>query len=350
MAGTRTVVTITRPLEAKLVARVAAIDDRLDVRYEPGLLLARRSSGGQCGVEPSSRADGPERDWQAMLAQTDVLFGIPGDSPRGLSEAVRAGTRLRWVQAAAGGAGEQVRAAGLSVEEQARVLITRAAGVHAGPLAEFAILGLLAFAKGLPRLLDDRQARRWERYPMAELAGSTVLVVGLGEIGTEVARLAKAFGMRVIAINRSGRTQSPYVDEIRTARFLADLLPVAHGVVLALPLTDETRGLIDAAAFGRMHSGAVLVDVGRGGVVDEAALVHALEGGQLAGAALDVFATEPLPADSPLWWLPNVLLSPHTAGRSTRENERLVALFSENLRRYLAGDELLGRLHPTLLY
>ena len=222
--------------------------------------------------------------------------------------------------------------------------------MHAGPLAEFAILGLLAFAKGLPRLLDDRQARRWERYPMAELAGSTVLVVGLGEIGTEVARLAKAFGMRVIAINRSGRTQSLYVDEIRTARFLADLLPVAHRVVLALPLTDETRGLIDAAAFGRMHSGAVLVDIGRGGVVDEAALVRALEGGQLAGAALDVFATEPLPADSPLWWLPNVLLSPHTAGRSTRENEWLVALLSENLRRYLAGDELLGRLHPTLLY
>jgi phosphoglycerate dehydrogenase-like enzyme len=108
--------------------------------------------------------------------------------------------------------------------------------------------------------------------------------------------------------------------------------------------------MIDAAAFGRMHSGAVLVDVGRGGVVDETVLVHALGAGQLAGAALDVFATEPLPADSPLWWLPNVLLGPHTAGPSVRENERIVALFAENLRRYLVGDELLGRIHPTLLY
>jgi phosphoglycerate dehydrogenase-like enzyme len=100
--------------------------------------------------------------------------------------------------------------------------------------------------------------------------------------------------------------------------------------------------MIDAAAFGRMHSGAVLVDVGRGGVVDETVLVHALGAGQLAGAAL--------PADSPLWWLPNVLLGPHTAGPSVRENERIVALFAENLRRYLVGDELLGRIHPTLLY
>ncbi|MEO7124994.1 MAG: NAD(P)-dependent oxidoreductase [Nakamurella sp.] len=177
-----------------------------------------------------------------------------------------------------------------------------------------------------------------------------MLVIGLGEIGTEVARLAKAFGMRVSAVNRSGHTDCPYVDEIRTARFLADVLPVAHGIVLSLPLTDETRGMIDSAACGRMHSGAVLVNVGRGVVVDEAALVHVLESGQLAGAALDVFATEPLPAGSPLWDLPNVLLSPHTAGLSVRENERIVDLFRENLRRYLAGDELVGRVHPHLLY
>ena len=151
---------------------------------------------------------------------------------------------------------------------------------------------------------------------MAELAGATVLNVGLGEIGTEVARLAKAFGMRVIAVNRRGRTDSPYVDEIRTARFLGDVLPVAHGVVVTVPLTDETRGMSDAAAFERMHSAAVLADIRSRDVVDDAALVHALEAGWLAGAALDVFATEPLPTDSPLWQLPNVLLSPHTAGLS----------------------------------
>lgn len=342
MSDTRTVVAIATPLEAKLVARIAAVDDHLDVRYEPELLPPLRFPCDHRGVDSFTRTVEQEQGWDGMLAEAEVLFGIPGDSSQGLADAVRSGTRLRWVQATRARADEQVRAAGLSAEEQDRVLITGTGEVHAGPLAEFAFLGLLAFTKGLPRLLADSQTRRWEHYPMAELAGATVLVVGLGEIGQEVARLAKAFGMRVIAVNRGGRTESPHVDEIRTARFLGDLLPVAHGVVVTLPLTDETHGMIDAAAVARMHSGAVLVDIGSGGVVDEGALVHALEAGQLAGAALNVFATEPLRADSPLWQLPNVLLSPHTAGLSVRENERVVDRFIENLRRYLTGTELLN--------
>lgn len=285
-----------------------------------------------------------------MLAEAEVLFGLPGDSPEGLADAVRAGDRLRWVQATAGGAGEQVRAAGLSGAELGRVSITRAGRVHAGPLAEFAIFGLLAFTKGLPRLLADQQARRWERYPMAEVAGSTLLVVGLGSIGTEVARLAKALGMRVLAVNRTGRSDCPWVDQVRPARFLGDLLPVAQCVVLTLPLTEQTRGLIDAAAISHMPTGAVLVNVGRGGVVDEPALIQALEQNLLAGAVLDVAATEPPPPDSALWSFPNVLLSPHTAGLSLRENERILALFSDNLRRYLAGDELIGRVDPRRFY
>jgi glyoxylate/hydroxypyruvate reductase len=350
MPDDRTVVAIATPLEAGLVAAIAGIDDRLQVRYEPDLLPPLRFAGDHRGVGSFHRTAEQEERWKTMLEEAEVLFGIPGDSGEGLADAVRTSNRLRWVQATAGGAGEQVRAAGLTGDEQDRVLITRAGGVHAGPLAEFAMLGLLAFTKDLPRLLADKQARRWEHYPMAELAGATVLVVGLGTVGTEVARLAKAFGMRVLAVNRTGHTDCPHVDEVRTSRFLGDLLPVAHGVVLTLPLTEQTRGMIDEAAIGRMHSGAVLVDVGRGGVLDEAALVRALQQGRLAGAALDVFATEPLSSDSPLWDLPNVLLSPHTAGLSQHENERIVALFSENLRRYLAGRELLSRVDPGRLY
>lgn len=350
MTEDRVVVVIATPLEEQLVALIEAVDDRLDVRYHSDLLPPLRFPGDHRGVASFRRTPEQQDRWRAMLTQAQVQFGLPEDSPQGLAEAVRTSSALRWVQATAGGAGEQVRAAGLTGEELNRVLVTRAGGVHVGPLAEFALLGLLAFAKGLPRLLADKQARRWEHYPMAELAGATLLVVGLGDIGTEVARLAKAFGMRVVAINSTGHTDSPYVDEARPSRFLADLLPVAHGMVLALPLTEKTRGLIDAAAISRMRTGAVLVNLGRGGVVDEPALIQALEQGRLAGAALDVFATEPLPADSPLWDLPNVLISPHTAGLSTRENERIVAMFTENLRRYLAGDELLSRVDPTLLY
>jgi len=280
MTADRTVVVIATPREEQLVALIEAVDDRLDVRYQSDLLPPLRFPGDHRGVASFRRTPEQQDRWRAMLTQAQVLFGLPEDSPQGLAEVVRTNNGLRWVQATAGGAGEQVRAAGLTGEELNRVLVTRAGGVHVGPLAEFALLGLLAFAKGLPRLLADKQARRWEHYPMAELAGATLLVVGLGDIGTEVARLAKAFGMRVVAINSTGHTDSPYVDEARPSRFLADLLPVAHAVVLALPLTEETRGMIDAVAINRMRTGAVLVNVGRGGVLDEPALIQALEQGR----------------------------------------------------------------------
>jgi len=350
MPAERVVVVIATPLQPELVKLIEAVDDRLDVRYQPDLLPPLRFPCDHRGVESFRRTQEQESRWRTMLSEAEVLFGLPGDSPDGLADAIRSNDQLRWVQATAGGAGEQVRAAGLTDEELSRVLITRAGGVHVGPLAEFAIFGLLAFTKGLPRLLADKAARRWDHYPMAELAGATLLVVGLGPIGTEVARLAKAFGMHVIAVNRTGRADGADVDEVRPSRFLGDLLPVAHAVVLTLPLTEETRGMIDAQAISRMRSGAILVNVGRGGVVDEEALVQALEHGRLAGAALDVFSTEPLPQESPLWRLPNVVISPHTAALSVRENERIVALFTENLRRYLGRDDLISRVRPTLLY
>jgi len=346
----RAVVMIATPLDAGLVAPIRAVDRRLEVLFDPELLPPLRFPCDHRGIDGFVRTDAQERRWQAMLGRAEVLFGLPGDSGEGLADVVRTNAGLRWVQATAGGAGEQIQVAGLTTEELVRVLITSASGVHAGPLAEFAMFGLLAFTKGLPRLLADTEARRFEHRPMAELAGRTLLVVGLGSIGTEVARLAKVFGMHVIAVNSTGRAGGHDVDEVRTSRFLGDLLPVAHAVVLILPLTEETRGMIDAHAISRLRSGAVLVNVGRGGVVDEEALVQAFEHGRLAGAALDVFATEPLPRDSALWRLPNVLISPHTAALSTRENERIVNLFTENLRRYLRGDDLISRVRPKLLY
>ncbi|HXT45813.1 MAG TPA: D-2-hydroxyacid dehydrogenase [Pseudonocardiaceae bacterium] len=350
MSDRRVVVVIATPLEPELVAHIDAVDDRVEVIFEPDLLPPPRFACDHRGIDTFRRTEDQQRRWQAMLGSAEVLFGLPGDSAQGLADVVRTNAGLRWVQATAGGAGQQMQAAGLTDAELTRVLITSASGVHVGPLAEFALFGLLAFTKGLPRLLADTQARRWEHYPMTELADRTLLVVGLGSIGTEVARLAKAFGMHIIAINRTGRTDNSDIEVIRTSRFLGDLLPVAHAVVLTLPLTEQTRGMIDAQAISRMRTDAILINVGRGGVVDEDALIKALKGGQLAGAALDVFETEPLPPDSPLWRLPNVLISPHTAALSVHENERIVALFTENLRRYLRGDDLLNRVTPTLLY
>jgi phosphoglycerate dehydrogenase-like enzyme len=343
-------VTIAVPLDAELVERIRAADPRVEVGYAPELLPPVRYPNDHRGVEDFRRGAEDERRWWEMIAAAEVLYGIPGDSPDGLARAVRSNPGLRWVQATSAGAGEQVAAAALPEADLHRVTVTSAAGVHAGPLAEFALFGLLAFTKDLPRLLADQRAHRWGHYPVGELSGRTLLIIGLGQIGIEVARLATAFGMRVIGINRSGTADSPHVDEVGRTTELEAWLPEADAVVICAPLTDETSGLVDAAAIAAMKPGTILVNIGRGGVVDEATLIEALRSGRLAGAALEVFAREPLGSDSPLWEMPNVLVSPHTAGLSMREDERIVSLFVENLGRYLRGEALRNRVDPELLY
>jgi glyoxylate/hydroxypyruvate reductase len=343
-------VVIAGPLQAELVEPMRAVDPRVEVQYEPDLLPSPRYPNDHAGAGDFRRAPDDERRWWEMIGAAEVLFGIPGDSGDGLAEAVRVAPGLRWVQATSAGAGEQVGAAGLTAETLERVTVTSAAGIHAGPLAEFALFGLLAFTKGLPRLLADQRDRRWGHYPVAELSGATLLIVGLGQVGAEVARLAAAFRMRVIGLNRRGAGAYPHVDVVGSIDALHEWLPEADAIVICLPLTAQTNGLIDAAAIARIKRAATLVNVGRGAVLDEPALIDALRNHRLAGAALDVVSSEPLDPGSPLWELPNVLLSPHTAGLSLHENERIVELFVENLGRYVRGEPLRNRVDPELLY
>lgn len=240
----KVIVAIATPLEPELVARIAACDGGLEVRWEPDLLPPIRFSFDHRGSDGFQRTAEQEVRWQQLLNDAEVVFGLPGESAQGLAELVRGHPGLRWVQATAGGVGEQVRGARLTDLERDRVLITRAAGVHAGPLAEFAMFGILAFAKQLPRLIIDRHARHWDDRPVSDLAGKFLLVVGLGSVGAEVARLGHAFGMHVSGVNQTGRGRVPGVERIRRPRFLGDLLPSAHAVVLALPLTEQTVGMI----------------------------------------------------------------------------------------------------------
>jgi phosphoglycerate dehydrogenase-like enzyme len=337
-------VAIATPLEPELVARIAAVDERVEVLYEPSLLPRTRYVGDHRGHAISRYGEARAR-WDELLASAEVLFGLPGDSADGLRDIVRRSGRLRWVQGTAAGAGEQVAAAALTPRERERVAVTTSAGVHAVPLAEFALLGLLAFAKDLPRLVRDKAERRWDHYPVAELRGRTVLVLGLGGIGREVVRLASAFGMRTLGIRRRA-ADVPQLDELHPPERLRELLPRADAVVVTLPSTEATRGLLGRAELAVLPRGATLVNVGRGAVVDEEALVDALRDGRLAGAALDVFAHEPLPPESPLWELPNVLLAPHTMALSIHENARIVDLFCANLRRYLDGEALTNLVDP----
>ena len=326
-------VLIATYLEADLVHRVASVDPRLDVRYEPDLLPVPRYACDHTGIPRKLTAAQQDR-WEKALAAADVSFDFDWQAPADLP--VRA-PRLRWVQATSAGIGAFVKRTGL---DRSGLTFTTAAGIHAVPLAEFAVLGALHFVKGVPHLRAQQAAHRWQRYTTAQLAGRTVTVVGLGGIGRQVVARFAALGTVVRAVGRPGRAYDiPGAASVHDTGELDALLPATDVLVLCAPLTPQTDGLIDAARVARLKDGAIVVNIGRGQLIDETALAEALAT-RLAGAALDVFETEPLPADSPLWDLDNVLVSPHSASTVDTENAAITDLFTDNLRRYLDGREL----------
>ena len=258
-------VMIATPLEENLVEEIRAIDSRLDVLYEADLLPPARYPSDHKGQQNFRRGLEEERRWEEMLEDAEVLFGAPDESTEGLVNAIRGGSNLRWIQATNAGAGEQVRAAGLAPEELSRVRITTAVGVHATPLAEFSIFGLLTFMKDLPRLSRDKSNKRWDHYPTNELRGRTLLIAGLGKVGLEVARLARCFGMNTIGTKRRPDEKLPNVEEVYASDRLKELVPRADALAVTLPLTEETEEMIDREVIDLMKVGCVLVNVGRGG-------------------------------------------------------------------------------------
>ena len=224
------------------------------------------------------------------------------------------------------------------------VRVTTASGSAAEPIAQTALAGLLMLARGFPHWQDAQRRRAWEPHPPAEiprdLRGQTLVVFGLGAIGSALARMARALGLHVIGVRRGAAKGDEPVDELHPPARLRELLPRADWLAIACPLSDETRNAIDADALARLPRGAHLLNVARGGIVDEAALLAALRDGRLAGAYLDVFATEPLPADSPIWSLPNVICTPHNSAASRGNEARQVEIFLDNLARYGRGEPL----------
>jgi len=218
------------------------------------------------------------------------------------------------------------------------VRLTTSSGSSAVPIAHHVMMSLLDASRDVPAFLRAQARHAWEMRDVEDLEGRTVGVIGMGPIGLEVARLAAAFGMRAIGMRRTVTGDEPC--ETWTFDRLDELLGMVDDLVLALPLTPETNGLIGAAQFERMRRGARLVNVGRGLLVDEPAMIAALQSGQLGWAALDVTAVEPLPADSPLWDLPNVVITPHCSGATRMTDVRAGAAFLDNLARYVRGDEL----------
>jgi glyoxylate/hydroxypyruvate reductase len=332
---TRTVrVLIASALEAPLIERIRGVDPRLDVVYRADLTGRPRYPGDH--TAPTTRTPAQAAEWASLVAEAEVMLDVDRATERDLA---RQAPRLRWIQLSSSGVVHIVEQMGLGDRP---IVVTNAAGMHALPLAEFVLFAVLYFAKRMPRVLADQRRHHWERFALDTLPGKTLGIVGLGHVGGAIARLARSAGLRVVAVRRTAgaASESPDADAVYPPAGLRTLLGESDYVVLIVPLTPETAGLLGKAELAAMKPGAVLINIGRGQLVDEAALVESLQSGRLGGAALDVFATEPLPDASPLWDLPNVLVSPHSMSTALDENEWLVDLFSDNLRRYLAGQPL----------
>ena len=285
-------------------------------------------------LRPYREDDSPVEGQQEAVA---VLRGPGGER---FSRLVSEGPSVRWLHTASAGVDHVLTDA---VRAKPGLIVTDSGPAFEIAIAEFVLAWMLMAARGLPALLANQRGRRWEGVPQRELAGATVGIVGLGPIGRGVALRAKAFGMRTLGLRRSP-APCEGVDEVRTGpEGLAPLLARSDYVVLAAALTGETRALIGADQLARMKPDAWLVNIAWGGLVDEPALIAALQAGRIGGACLDVFAQEPLPPDSPLWDLPNVYVAPHDSSGGTAVLRRRQAdLFLENLRRFDRGEPLQG--------
>jgi phosphoglycerate dehydrogenase-like enzyme len=332
-------VLITEPFSEEIVARLQSISPRLEIHIHPANKL--------------------EEAPPQLMTQAEVLYTLRIVPPPDLAP------NLRWIQ---------FHMAGMDTFTDAPILacgvqFTSLSGASATQMAEYALMMLLALGHRLPGLLRAQAARewprdKWERFAPRELRGSTVGVVGYGSVGREVARMCQAFGARVLAVKRdvmspgdggyamegTGDLEGRIPARIYPPQTVKRMLAECDFVVICAPLTAASRQWFGAGMLGAMREGACLVVVSRGGIVDEAALEKALQSGRISGAALDVFADEPLGQESKLWAAPNLLLTPHIAGNSPRYDLRAADVFAENLRRYLEHRPLVNRFDPQKGY
>lgn len=264
-----------------------------------------------------------EEELRAGLPEVEALLAFR--PPRGVWAGAQ---RLRLLQSMGAGVDGLLPAPDLPPQ----VRIANARGIHGPQMAEFALAMLLALAKRIPQALEQQRAHVWKPYGMTLLAGRTLGILGFGSIGAAVAERARALGMRVLGTQRTPKP-SPHADLVLPPAETDRVLRESSCLVVLLPLTHETRGAVGARELALLPAGALLVDLARGGIVDESALVDALRAGRLAGAALDVFAEEPLPPSSPLWDAPNLIATPHIAGLAPDYMERLTEILLDNLAR-----------------
>ncbi len=324
-------VLITVSFPEEMLERIRALSPRLNIVIHPAETLEEFPQDILPEVE---------------ILYTSIVLPDPEDVPK-----------LKWVQSDYAGIDHIAGHAIVNSD----VKVSTLSGVTASVVAEYVVMSMLSLGHKLPLMMADKSAKiweedKWKKFTPFELRGSTVGVVGYGSVGRQVARVCKAMGASILVVKKdlknlkdegfriegTGDPDAELADRIYPPQAVGSMSELCDFLVITLPLTRETRGLIDTKVFGKMPGGSYLIDVSRGGVVDHGALVEALNDGNLAGAALDVYPVEPLPSSSPLWEMENVILSPHISGSTVRYRELALDLFVENMQRYLSEQPLLN--------
>ncbi len=303
--------------------------------FEPGTLTEAQVARVREGAPDMDVV--VSRNKAEVEGMLDDLEVVAGSFPRDL---LAQAPELRWFQQWGAGADWLLR---YPDARKGNFTLTNVSGIHAVPISEHVFALLLAFARALPKAVHAQRAHAWldeKDLPVFELAGKTLLLVGVGEIGKRIAALSKVFDMDVWGVRHDPSKGVPGVSKMAGPDDLRDLLPDVDFVVLTVPLTESTRGMVGESELRAMKESAYLVNIGRGGVVDEGALVKALSEGRIAGAGLDVFEEEPLSDTSPLWDMENVVITSHYSGSTPHYNERAFKIFLDNLERYRAGESL----------
>jgi phosphoglycerate dehydrogenase-like enzyme len=334
-------VLVARWLEEGYRSQIAAVDPRIRVFYAAEQVAAEiKRSRALIDQAPDEEA---HVGLDSLLREAEVIYGLR--FPENILERA---PHLKWVQTSSAGVDTLV---GTKLW-QSDVILTTTSGIHIIPMREHVFGLMLMFVKHAPVYFANKQTKVWKQHMPDLLCGKTLGVVGLGRIGEGIARMAKAFEMKVVATRRHVTEQeiSAAVDTLYPADKLPEVLGESDFVVVTVALTEKTRKLIGESELQAMKSTAYIINIARGSVIDEAALTKALKEKWIAGAGLDVFEKEPLPQDSELWTLPNVIITPHVAGIMPDYNARAMEIFCENLRRYLAGQPLINVIDRTRGY
>lgn len=343
-------VVVANPLPENLCKMIEQSIPDIELVRDQSLLPPMRWYADYEGDPNFKRSPEQQKRFESLVNSADILYGIPQVSPVELAKVIRANPKLKWVQIMAAGGGGQVKAAQLNQAELERVKFTTGSGAHAHALAEYAIFGLMCGAKDLVRLNQQKQRQEWSgRWAMKQIAAQKILVLGLGNIGMEVVNKAKALGATVYGIDKQLNLRNG-IDKIFSPEDINEAVKDVDAIINTLPGTDFTYHFVSKEVLKHVKNGITLISVGRGTVIDESALIPALKDGRIGLAVLDVFEKEPLEKNNELWYLDNVIISPHTAANNSNEEKFIAELFIKNLKKFINNEQMINLVNTVDFY